>query len=73
VVIIRLVLCTSSVLDVVTIAFYTLHDAVDGARVTVLAIVVQAKSKLPLFALAMALVDVAVSVAAAPVLVKVGA
>jgi hypothetical protein len=68
------VLGTSSVLDVVTIALFTLHDAVDGARGGgVLAVIVKVTSKLPLFALAMALVDVAASVAAAPVLVEVGA
>jgi hypothetical protein len=67
------VLGTSSVLDVVTIALFTLHDAVDGARGGVLAVIVKVTSKLPLFALAMALVDVAASVAATPVLVEVGA
>jgi hypothetical protein len=67
-----LVLGTSSILNVVTIALFMLHDAVDGAQGAVLAIVVQATSKLPLFMLAMALVDVAASVAAVHVLVEVG-
>jgi hypothetical protein len=35
--------------------------------------VVQTTSEVPLFALVMALIDVAVSVAAAPILVEVGA
>jgi hypothetical protein len=39
----------------------------------VLAIVVQTTSELPLFALAMALIDVAASIVATPVLVEVGA
>jgi hypothetical protein len=73
VVVVCLVLGTSSVLDVVVIALFTLHDAMDGARGVVLAIVVQTTSELPLLALAMALVDVPTSVAAAPVLVEVGA
>jgi hypothetical protein len=73
VVVVCLVLGTSSVLDVVVIALFTLHDAMDGARGVVLAIVVQTTSELPLLALAMALVDVPPSVAAAPVLVEVGA
>jgi ABC-type branched-subunit amino acid transport system permease subunit len=71
--IIRLVLGTSSVLDVVMIVLFTLHDAVDGAQGAVLPVVVQVTSKLPLFVLAMALVDIAMSVAAASVLVEVGA
>jgi hypothetical protein len=71
--VVRLVLATSPVLDVVAIAFFTLHDAMDGARGTVLTIVVDATSKFSLFALTVALVDVAVGVATAPVLVEVGA
>jgi hypothetical protein len=71
--IVCLVLGTSSILNVVTILLFMLHDAVDGAQGAVLAIVVQATSKLPLFTLAMALVDVAASVAAVHVLVEVGA
>jgi hypothetical protein len=68
-----LVLGTLSVLDVVTIMLFMLHDAMDSTWVAVLAIVVQATSKLPLFVLAMALVDVAASIAAVPVLKQVGA
>jgi hypothetical protein len=68
-----LVLGTSSVLDAVAIVFFTLHDVVDGARGAVLTIVVKATSKFLLFALAVVLVDVAASVATAPVLVEVGA
>jgi hypothetical protein len=54
------------------IAFFTLHDPMDGARRVVLTIVVEATSKLSLFALAAALVDVAVGVTSALVLVEVG-
>jgi hypothetical protein len=67
-----LVLSTSPVLDVLVITFFTLHDAVDGAQRAVLAIVVEVTSKLSLFALAVALVDVTASVTAAPILIKVG-
>jgi hypothetical protein len=68
-----LVLGMPPVLDVVAIAFFTLHDSMDGARGAVLAIVVEATSKLSLFALAVALVDVVASIATALVLVEVGA
>jgi hypothetical protein len=69
-----LVLDTPPVLDVVAIAFLTLHDLMDGARGWgVLAIIVEAMSKLSLFALAVALVDVPASVATMSVLVDVGA
>jgi hypothetical protein len=71
--VVRLVLGTSPVLDVVAIAFFTLHDAMDGARGTVLTIVVDATSKFSLFALAVAQVDVAAGIVTAPVLVEVGA
>jgi hypothetical protein len=54
------------------ITFFTLHDAVDGAQRAVLAIVVEVTSKLSLFALAVALVDVTASVTAAPIVIKVG-
>jgi hypothetical protein len=67
------VLGTSHVLDVVVIAFFALHDPMDGARGGVLAIVVEATSKFSLFALAVALIDVTARVAAAPVPVEVGA
>jgi hypothetical protein len=65
-----LILGTSPVLDVVALA---LHDLVDAAWRTVLAIVVEATSQLPVLALAMTLVDVAAGVAIASVLVEVGA
>jgi putative NIF3 family GTP cyclohydrolase 1 type 2 len=71
--VVRLILGMSPVLDVVTIALFTLHDAMDSARGAVLAIVIQTMSKLPLFALTMALVDVSTSVAPTLVLVEVGA
>jgi hypothetical protein len=45
----------------------------DDARGGVLAIVVEAMSELSLFALAVALVDVATSVSTTPILVEVGA
>jgi hypothetical protein len=57
----------------VAIAVFTLHDAMNGARGSVLAIIVQVTSKLSLFTVVVALVDVAVSVTVAPVLVEVGA
>jgi hypothetical protein len=72
--VVRLVLGTSPILDIVAIALFMLHDAMDGARGGggVLTIVVQTTSELPLLALTMALVDVAASIAATPVLVEVG-
>jgi hypothetical protein len=57
----------------VAVAFFALHDPMDGARGAVLAVVVEATSELSLFAIAVALVDVATSVATTPVLVEVGA
>jgi hypothetical protein len=57
----------------VAIAFFTLHDAMDGARGVVLTIVVEATSKFSLFMLAVVLVDVHVGIETAPVLVEVGA
>jgi hypothetical protein len=51
----------------------TLHDPVDTARRTILAVVVEATSELMLLAFTMVLVDVAASVATTPVLVEVGA
>jgi hypothetical protein len=71
-VIVCLVLGTPPVLNVVAVAFFALHDPMDCARGAILAIVVEATSEVSLFALAMALVDVATSVATTPVLVKVG-
>jgi hypothetical protein len=61
------------VLDVVAVAFFALHDPMDGARGAVLAIVIKTTSELSLFALAVALVDVATSVVTTLVLVEVGA
>jgi hypothetical protein len=57
-----------SVVDVVAIMLFALHDMTNGARGGVLTIVVQTTLELPLFALAMGLVDVVASVAVAPVL-----
>jgi hypothetical protein len=68
-----LVLGTSPVLDVVTLTLLALHDPVDVARRTVLTVVVEATSELPLLALAVTLVDVATGVAIVSVLVEVGA
>jgi hypothetical protein len=70
---VRLVLSAPAILDVAAIAFFTLHDAMDGARGGVLTIVVEATSKLSLFMLTVALVDVAASVVAAPIFIEVGA
>jgi hypothetical protein len=55
------------------IAFFTLHDAMNGARGVVLTIVVEVTSKFSLFALAVALVDVAAGVMTTRFLVEVGA
>jgi hypothetical protein len=68
-----LVLGTPLVLDVVAFAFLALHDPVDAAWRTVLVVVVEATSELPLLAFAMTLVDVAAGVTTSPVLVEVGA
>jgi hypothetical protein len=67
-----LVLGTPPVLDVVAFALLTLHDPVDAAWRTVLAVVVEATSELSLLVLAVTLVDVATGVATTPVLVEVG-
>jgi hypothetical protein len=72
VVVVRLVLGTSSVLDVVAFALLTLHDAMDGARMSVFVVIVQTMSQLPLLALAMELINVAASVTSTPIVVKVG-
>jgi hypothetical protein len=64
-----LVLGTPLVLDVVVFA---LHDPVDAARRTVLAVVVEATSEFPLLALTATLVDVAAGIATTSVLVEVG-
>jgi hypothetical protein len=72
--VVRLVLSTSPVLDVVAIAFFILHDVMYNAQGGgVLTIVVEVTSKLSLFALTVALFYVAASVAITPVLTKVGA
>jgi hypothetical protein len=68
-----LVLGTSPVLDVVTLALLALHDPVDVARRTVLTVVVEVTSELLLLALAVTLVDVAAGIAIVSVLVEVGA
>jgi hypothetical protein len=65
-----LVLGTPPVLDVVVFAVLAVHDPVDTAWRTVLAVVVEATSKLSLLVFTMALVDVAASVATMPVLVE---
>jgi hypothetical protein len=67
-----LVLGASPVLDVVALALLALHDPVDAAWRTVLAIVVQATSQLSLLALAVTLVDVTAGIATMLVLVEVG-
>jgi hypothetical protein len=64
-----LVLGMPPVHDVVAIALFTLHDLIDDARGAVLTNIVEATSKLSLFTLAMALVDVTTSVTTTPVLV----
>jgi uncharacterized membrane protein YgaE (UPF0421/DUF939 family) len=68
-----LILGTSLVLDIMALTLLTLHDPVDAAQRTVLAVVVEATSEFPLLALVVALVDVAVGIAIASVLVEVGA
>jgi hypothetical protein len=70
--VVGLVLGTPPVLDVVAFALLALHDPVDTAWRTVLAIVVEATSELSLLALAVAPVDVAASVVTTLVLVDVG-
>jgi hypothetical protein len=67
-----LVLGALPVLDVVAFALLALHDPVDAAWGTVLTVVVEAMLELPLLALAMTLVDVAVGVTTTSVLVEVG-
>jgi hypothetical protein len=60
------------VLDVVAFALLALHDPVDASWRTVLVVIVEATSVLPLLAFAVTLVDVAAGVATTPVLVEVG-
>jgi xanthine/uracil/vitamin C permease (AzgA family) len=54
-------------------ALLALHDLVNAAWRTVLAVIVEAMSELPLLTFAVTLVDVAAGVATTPVLVEVGA
>jgi hypothetical protein len=68
--VVRLVLGTSPVIDVVEVA---LHDAVDSVGTSVLVVVLCVTSQLPLFAFVMTLIDVTAGVAVSPILVKVGA
>jgi hypothetical protein len=68
-----LVLGKPPILDIVAFALLALHDPVDATWRTVLAVVVEATSKLPLLVFAVTLVDVAAGVATKPVLVEVGA
>jgi hypothetical protein len=56
----------------VAFALLTLHDAVDAAWRTVLTVVVDAMSELPLLTLVRTLVDVAAGVTTTSVLVEVG-
>jgi hypothetical protein len=72
-VVVGLVLGMPPVLNIMAFALIALHDPVDAARRTVLAVVVEATSELPLLALMVMLVDVATSVATTLVLVEVGA
>jgi hypothetical protein len=60
------------VLDVVAFVLLALLDPVDAARRTVLAVVVEAMSELPLLVFVVTLVDVAASITTTPVLVEVG-
>jgi hypothetical protein len=71
--VVSLILGTPPVLNVMAFALLALHDPVDAARRTVLAIVVEATLELSLLALAVALVNVAASIMIAPILVDVGA
>jgi hypothetical protein len=72
VVVVFLVLGASPVLDVVAFALLTLHDPLDATWGTVLTVVLEATSELPLLALTRTLVDVAAGVTATSVLVEVG-
>jgi hypothetical protein len=71
-VVVGLVLGMPPVLNIMAFALIALHDPVDATRRTVLAVVVEATSELPLLALMVTLVDVATSVATTLVLVEVG-
>jgi hypothetical protein len=63
-----LILGTLSVLDVVAFALLALHDPVDAARRTVLVILIEATSGLSLFALIVALIDLAANIVTMPIL-----
>jgi ABC-type amino acid transport system permease subunit len=67
------VLGTPPVLDVMVFALLALHDPVDAAWRTILAVIVEATSELPLLAFVVTLVYVAAGVATTPILVEVGA
>jgi hypothetical protein len=73
VVVVFLVLGTSPVLDVVAFVLLALHDPVDAAWRTVLAVVVEVTPELPLLAFTVSLVNVATGIATTPVHVEVGA
>jgi hypothetical protein len=73
VVVVRLILGTLHVLDIMVVVLLALHDAVDSTRRSILAAVLRATSQLPLFTLAVALIDVAASVTTTSVLVEIGA
>jgi hypothetical protein len=68
-----LILGTSPVLDVVALALLALHDPVDAAGKTVLAVVVEATSEFPLLTLVVTLVDVTAGIVITLILVEVGA
>jgi hypothetical protein len=71
--VIFLVLGTLPVLDVVALALLALHDPVDAAWRTILAVIVKAMSQLSLLAFTVTLVNVAAGIATTSVLVEVGA
>jgi hypothetical protein len=72
VVVVRLVLSTSPILDIVAVALLALHDAIDSTRRVVLTVVLCAMPQLPLLALMVALIDVAWGITCTYVLVEVG-
>jgi hypothetical protein len=67
-----LVLGVSPVLDVMPLMLFALHDPVDAAWRTVLAVLVEATSQLPLLTFTLMLVDVATGIATTLVFVEVG-
>jgi hypothetical protein len=70
--IVRLVLGTSLVLDVVAVALLALHDVMDNTGRAVLAVILCVMPQLQLLALMVVLVDVVEGVACMSVLVEVG-